>query len=338
MGDRACVIIPNYNGSRTIGKCLEAVYAMDYDDFEVIVVDDCSEDNSVEIVKSFPCKLIKLQRQSGSSIARNIGALNSDAGILLFTDSDCLPEKDFLPLAIKTLREKGPGAVVGGTYTRKPCDKDFFSLFQSVFINYSETKNSDSPNYIAAHAMVIYAEDFRKTGCFPEHFLPIIEDVEFSHRLRRLGHRLFINPEMLVRHIFNFSLYKSMRNAMKKSMFWMIYSLDNKDLFDDSGTASLELKCNGASFILGLTVLLFYAFFLKTAILGLLLPIYAVNVIVNTGLLKAFYATGGLFFALRSAVYYLLIYPLAVGAGVAAGTIIYALNLGSLDKISDKLA
>ncbi len=338
MADRVCVVIPNHNGSRTIGDCLEAVYAMDYDGFEVIVVDDCSDDDSVEIIKSFPCKLIRLQKQSGASAARNSGALNSGASILFFTDSDCLPEKNFLTLAVKTLGEKGPGAVVGGTYTKKPCDNDFYSRFQSLFINYSETKKPADPDYIAAHAMVIYAEDFRKAGCFPKKFLPIIEDVEFSHRLRKKGHRLFINPEMLVRHIFNFSLYKSMRNAVKKSMFWTIYSLDNRDLFGDSGTASLELKCNVASYFLGLAVLFFYAYFQKTAIAGLLLPIYTVNIFVSGGLLKAFYVTGGSFFALRAAAYYLLIYPLAVGAGAAAGTIIYALNLGSLDKIAGKLA
>ncbi|TAL24620.1 MAG: glycosyltransferase, partial [Nitrospirae bacterium] len=54
------VIIPNYNGEATIGKCLEAVFSSEYDKFEVVVVDDCSNDNSVEIIKRFPCRLISL--------------------------------------------------------------------------------------------------------------------------------------------------------------------------------------------------------------------------------------------------------------------------------------
>ena len=89
-----------------------------------------------------------------------------------------------------------------------------------------------------------------KSGGFKENFLPILEDVEFSHRLRRTGFKLTMNPEILVRHIFNFTLIKSLKNAFRKSLYWTIYSLKNKDLLTDSGTASIELKFNVASFFL----------------------------------------------------------------------------------------
>ena len=51
MNKRISVIIPNYNGSSTIGRCLEAAFSSEYDNFEVIVTDDYSTDNSVEIIK-----------------------------------------------------------------------------------------------------------------------------------------------------------------------------------------------------------------------------------------------------------------------------------------------
>ena len=53
MNKRISVIIPNYNGSSTIGRCLEAAFSSEYDNFEVIVTDDCSTDNSAEIIKNF---------------------------------------------------------------------------------------------------------------------------------------------------------------------------------------------------------------------------------------------------------------------------------------------
>ncbi len=53
------VIIPNRNGAATIGKCLTAVLDSRHDNFEVIVVDDGSGDDSVEIIKCFPCRLIR---------------------------------------------------------------------------------------------------------------------------------------------------------------------------------------------------------------------------------------------------------------------------------------
>jgi len=178
------IIIPNYNGESTIGKCLEAAFSSGYDNFEVIVVDDCSADNSIEIIKRFPCKLVALKERSGASKARNAGAKNSKGKLLFFIDSDCIVKEDALSIASASYAENGPDVVVGGTYTPMPYDNMFFSIFQSVFINYSETKNLENPDYIATHAMAIDAETFRKSG-FPEVFMPIIEDVEYSHRIRR---------------------------------------------------------------------------------------------------------------------------------------------------------
>ena len=84
------VIIPNRNGGAFIGKCLEAVFSTRYGRYEVIVVDDCSEDDSVEIIGKFPCRLIRLEKHSGASKARNTGAFHSTGQILFFTDADCL--------------------------------------------------------------------------------------------------------------------------------------------------------------------------------------------------------------------------------------------------------
>jgi len=73
--------------------------------------------------------------------------------------------------------------------------------------------------------MAMATESFRKSGGFSEKFLPILEDVDFSHRLRELGYRLVMNPILQVQHIFNFSLYRSLRNAIRKSMYWTMYSI-----------------------------------------------------------------------------------------------------------------
>ncbi|GMT42332.1 MAG: hypothetical protein IEMM0002_0743 [bacterium] len=321
MSDRISFIIPNHNGGADIRKCLEAVFASDYGNFEAVVVDDCSDDNSVEIIRSFPCKLIVFEKHGGASKARNTGAANADGKILFFIDSDCIPNKDALSIVSKAMAEKGTGFVVGGTYTREPDDKGFFSRFQSVFINYSETKNIDNADYIASHAMAIEAEAFKVSGGFPEDFMPIIEDVEFSHRLRRAGLKLVTNPDILVQHVFNLSFAGSIRNAYKKSKYWTIYSLKNKDLFADSGTASLELKVNTASSFFSINTLLAYAFFQETFILTLLPFIFAANIIVNRNLFKAYYETGGFVYSALAAMYYMLVYPLAVGTGALDGMI-----------------
>ncbi|MGE5300034.1 MAG: glycosyltransferase family 2 protein, partial [Acidobacteriota bacterium] len=116
MQKRISVIIPNYNGGRTIGKCLEALFASSYKSFEVVVVDDCSTDSSREIIGRFPCRLIPLGEQSGASRARNIGAQNSGGEVLFFIDADCIVQEDTLSLVDRAV-DGNRGVVVGGTYT-----------------------------------------------------------------------------------------------------------------------------------------------------------------------------------------------------------------------------
>ncbi len=313
------IVIPNYNGSDTIGKCLEAIFSSRYQNFEVIVVDDGSRDNSVEIIKKFSCKLIELNEHRGTSNARNTGALSSRGDFIFFTDADCILNNDTLSLINSTLSTAGPDTVIGGTYTSTPYDSGFFNFFQSVFVNYSETKITEEPDYIAAHAMVIDAMTFRKSGGFPEKFLPILEDVEFSHRLRKAGCRFVINPQIQVRHIFNFTILRSILNAIRKSKYWTIYNLKSSYLFVDSGSSSTELKTNVISASLVLSLLCLSLITGKHSILYLIPPILLLNILINRQLLKAFYNSGGISFSISAAIYYTTIYAASVGTGALAG-------------------
>jgi glycosyltransferase involved in cell wall biosynthesis len=327
MENLVSVIIPNRNGGNTIGKCLEAALASRHDNFEVIVVDDHSQDNSVEVISQYPCRLVRLARHGGAALARNTGVRHGRGGVLFFTDADCLLRDDALALAADALVSEGPGVLVGGTYTVAPYDRRFCSRFQSVLVNYFEGKRAPAADYIATHALAINAEVFRKHDGFAEGFLPILEDVEFSHRLRRAGCRLVMNPAIQVQHIFDHSLLRSLGNAFVKSKYWTCYSIGNRDLLADSGTASVELKANVSAWVLNGLLLLGD---LLGGITGLLLAmplILALDLYMNRRLLLAFQRAGGLAFAVLATLYYALVYPLAVFAGALAGTALYVRNL-----------
>ena len=90
------VIIPNRNGARTLRQCLSAALQSDYPHFEIIVVDDASQDQSTAIVGDYPCRLIELPHHSGAAAARNMGARHSRGGTLFFTDADIFTIGDFL--------------------------------------------------------------------------------------------------------------------------------------------------------------------------------------------------------------------------------------------------
>ncbi|MDH3526263.1 MAG: glycosyltransferase [Gammaproteobacteria bacterium] len=331
MADLVSIIIPVRNGEATIARCLEAAFASRYERFEVIVVNDGSDDRTAEIVKTFPCTLVQLPGPCGASRARNSGANHSRGDILFFTDADCLLNEDTLVIAITALTAAGRDVVLGGTYTVQPADDRFFSAFQSVFVNHAESRDCDNPDYIAAHAMVLYADTFEKSGGFAEDFLPILEDVDFSHRLRRTGHRLIMNPGIQVRHLFDYSLLGSACNGFRKSKYWTIYSIHNGDLLADSGTASRALKLDVLALfgsILAAVLALSTGNSWFSVIIAVLM---ALNITVNRELLRGFYRARGIAFAFAASIYYLLVYPLVVGAGGLAGVLSYRRYAGLLE-------
>lgn len=319
MSRLVSVIIPNRNGAATIGKCLEAARSSSYDKLELIVVNDCSADDSLQVIAQHPCALLRLERHCGAAVARNVGAAHARGDILFFTDADCLLQADTVALAVQRLAREGSGALVGGTYTVLPADGDFFSRFQSVFINHCETRRAPAADYLATHVLAIDAALFRESGGFAAAVGPILEDVEFSHRLRRQGCRLVMDPAIQVQHIFAFSLAGSLRNALVKSRHWTDYSLGNCDLLADSGTASLGLKAN-VLLMAGSALLLSAALFTGATALPLAAAVLlGLDLTLNRGLILAFRRAQGAGFAFMATLYYLLLFPLAVAAGAALG-------------------
>ena len=316
------LVIPNYNGAATIERCVEAAFASRHANLEVIVVDDGSEDDSLERIRRLPCRVIPLPRRRGAAAARNAGARESRGEVLFFTDADCLLQPDAVTQAVATLGSMSDMAV-GGTYAPVAPEASFFDRFQSVFVNHFETRHAPHADYLATHALAIARATLRHHGGFAEDGLPLLEDVEFSHRLRRGGCRLVMNPAVQARHVCSYSFARSLRNAYRKARYWTCYSLGAGDLLADSGTASHELKLDVGAWCLSTALL--------AAGLALAAPAWAVaaaalqaaNACANRGLLEAFRRTHGIRFAAASALYYLLVYPVAVGAGALSGAWLY---------------
>lgn len=314
------IVVPVHNGATTIGQCLAAACAVDYPAFEVIAVDDGSTDDSAAIIRTFPqVKLVSLPQNGGASKARNAGVAAAVGEFVFFTDDDCVVARDTLQLVAKAIAAEGRDCVIGGTYTPLAHDHCLLSSFQSVFVNYSETKYPE-PDYIATHAMLIPTAIFRNSDKFDEHFMPILEDVDYCHRLRRNGVRLVMHPEVVVGHIFHFNLWRSLRNAFKKSRYWVAYSLRNKDLLKDSGTASVELKSNVVLWAVEMAALALLLFTGNLLWLWLFLGAIAMNLWISRGLVRAYFAAGGsVGFAVGCVLYYLFVYPVAVALGSLRG-------------------
>jgi glycosyltransferase involved in cell wall biosynthesis len=322
------VIIPVYKGADTMPLVLEALYKSTFRDFEAVVVNDCSPDNTLEVLDrlapKYPHHLVDFSENLGVSKARNAGVRAARGEIIIFIDADCLVEPETLERCVAALG--GDCTCVGGAYTKIPWDKDFFSTFQSLYIHHVETK-VEVPDYVATHCMAIRKSVFEEFGGFVEDYFighaASVEDVEFSHRLVEAGHTLCSPNDILVKHMFRFNLKKSVTNAIKKSKYWTMYSLQNRDVMQDSGAASYELKINVFTQTLNLALVLAAA---ATGTWWLLLAaavLYAINVAVSYKLLRLIKRERGWWFLTRSIAYYQLVYPYIVAYGSSAGVLKY---------------
>ena len=101
------IIIPNYNSEKHIKKCINSILEQTYKDFELIIVDDMSTDNSVQIIKEYSderIKLIELDHKAYNGGTRNIGVSNATGSYVLFVDcDDWIYSKDSLKDIVRTI-------------------------------------------------------------------------------------------------------------------------------------------------------------------------------------------------------------------------------------------
>lgn len=111
MSDMVSIIMPAYNAERFIGQSIESVLAQTYENWELVIADDCSQDNTAQIVAAYAQKdsrvrYYKLPENGGAAMARNLAIEKAQGRYLAFLDSDDLWVSDKLALQIAYMQEK----------------------------------------------------------------------------------------------------------------------------------------------------------------------------------------------------------------------------------------
>ena len=117
MKELVSIIVPVYNAEKFIKETIESVLSQTYEQFELILVDDISRDNSVKIIESFSdprVKLYSLEKNSGAYAARNKGLEVANGRYIAFLDADDLWVKDKLQREMEFMKEKDAGFVFTG--------------------------------------------------------------------------------------------------------------------------------------------------------------------------------------------------------------------------------
>lgn len=180
------VIIPNFNYAKTLRACLSAIYAQTMTAAEVIVVDDCSTDESVEIASAFPCTIVRNPRNVGPAASRNAGVAASSGSIIFFVDSDVALARDAIEQAVGILDASPEVGCVYGAYQKRPLYAGgLVKEYRTLHNHYWQTRMAGPvPTAIFALAAVRRGV-LEAAGEFDES-LRQAEDMEFSNRLARV--------------------------------------------------------------------------------------------------------------------------------------------------------
>ncbi len=252
---RISVIIPVFNGARTLPKVLVALTETNPAPAEVIVVDDGSTDNSARLATEFECQVIRLEQNVGAAAETKRGAQKATGDILFFTDADVVvPRETFGLLAAAFAREAWESeetlegylsqdvvGVVGLLDPQIPYT-NFASQYKNLwmYFTYSQfTAPSKDSIVVPANRSAVSADaqtpqaiglfytsaaamkrgTFLELGGFDENYrgASIAEDTEFGQRAWARGAKIILAPELRVRHLKRYDALGLLREDLRRA-------------------------------------------------------------------------------------------------------------------------
>ncbi len=211
------IIIPTYNGESCIVSCLNSIKDQGFTDYEIIVVDNASNDKSADIIKnSFPeIKLIRNQENYGPCKARNQGISIAEGSFILCLDHDTRLGKGCLKALYETLINNDKLGSVGpkillddeATIYSLGIKKTFLRRFYDIGAKGRDSSKDKGviPVFGASVACALYRRDALeaiKQGreYFDEDFFYFFEDADVSWRLQKKGYGAMAMPQAICFH------------------------------------------------------------------------------------------------------------------------------------------
>ena len=233
MGIRVSVVIPVKNGGKIFEKLLRRLLTeQKIKPYEVIVVDDGSRDNTVDIARKYGVKVFFTGGGRGANAGRNIGLREARGDIIAFTDADCIPAEDWIESIIGKLREKEVDGIAGSTFIANP------EYFLSRYLERSFL--TPSPKY---GSEVVLRKDFnpllvvatsnfaikklvsQKIGGFDEDFKWYgSDDMDFVYRMLKEGMTVLCTPKPVVYHFHRTSLKKALKRYFQYGQGFAVFS------------------------------------------------------------------------------------------------------------------
>ncbi|MBN2460515.1 MAG: glycosyltransferase [Candidatus Cloacimonetes bacterium] len=208
------IIVPVRNSEDNIGYCLQSLIDLDYPDYEIIVVDNNSTDNTRQIIVDYPAAVLS-EKNIGAYLARNKGIAAARGEIIAFTDADCRVDRNWLQMLVRHYRSKDVGGVGGNLLPFSPSNliEEFLSLGKLRIYHSSRISSIGTQGkHFLSHGLGSANMSFRKSVLtmvknFNPHLADFGGDYDLTWRVQRAGYNIIYDPEAIVYHRMRNSIY-----------------------------------------------------------------------------------------------------------------------------------
>lgn len=228
------IIVLNYNGKRTLSRCLRSIQALEYARKEVVIVDNASTDGSFDIAfDQMPtAHFIRNSENVGFARGVNVGiryAVDRGADFVWLLNSDAFASKDSLGRLISLLRKHDSVGMVSPVIyePRKAYQRRRRVWFAGGRINWlrfraehTRIRSRSHPfetGFLSGCALLIRVSALKKVGLFDERFFLYYEDVDLSLRMKKMGYKTVVSPHASLVHS-----EESSQNPDK--IYWLVRS------------------------------------------------------------------------------------------------------------------
>jgi glycosyltransferase involved in cell wall biosynthesis len=203
---KVSIVVCSYNGARTLHDCMTSLQDLHYPEYEIILVDDGSKDDTQEIMQQFPRVQNIRQKNRGLSVARNVGIAAGTGEVIAFTDSDCMVDRDWLYFLVQTLLSSN-FAAVGGPNISPPAT-DWIQA--TVGVAPGSPSHVLLTDTIAEHVpgcnMAYHKWALEMIGGFDPEYRKAGDDVDVCWRLMQSGYQIGFSPAAVVWHYRRFEV------------------------------------------------------------------------------------------------------------------------------------
>lgn len=229
------IIIPVYNAADTLGACLEAIYTSTYRDFECLVADDGSWDESPDIAAEKGARVVSIAGRQGPAYARNVAAESAHGEILLFIDADVCIQAGTVAQVVKAFAEDPKLDALIGSYDDDPAASNFVSQYKNLMhcFVHQQAKRRASTFWTGCGA--IRRSVFVASGGFDIRYKrPSTEDIELGARLIHAGHKIELEPSLTVKHLKHWTLMGLLESDIRdRAIPWTLVMLRERHIPND---------------------------------------------------------------------------------------------------------